>query len=281
MLLQHKSSTIILTDIQNQPTFLKPPVMFDGTEQEYCVELRNWQKIIDRWQLDYVGTQIGREHSWMAQCCPKACDIIPMDQLHEYLFGDRKFADNQILEMHRMSGSNLYEQHRVFHEFLLKDGTNPCFSDSYGMTPTMRALEHGTLSRWVEALSNSGLSIEAVSLHTLSNITPEVVRRLKNKYEQNHSGLYPQAKGRFTCFVQRMYDGLTSVACFRQYICEELAKNGCHIRMPFANDLSPFELRSSSINFVPSTLHDPERATKSLHRRKRAEYPSDSAIDEI
>ena len=114
-------------------------------------------------------------------------------------------------------------------------------------------------------------------LHTLRSISPDVGQRIKTMFEKLTNGFYPQVQGRFLHFIQQLYESLVNVAAFRQYICKELAKNGCLIFMPDMDDPDTFELRSSSIDFIPSFIHDGGNIISTLRKGKLQKTTADSS----
>ena len=270
MLLHHPNSALGLCDIQNQPSFLSFALPSGFEDQEdYRVRLAKWQRVVDRFQLDYTDSSIGPTYLSLYQCCPKNCHPIDIHELDRQYQLDKGFEPRQVLRVHNMPGADKYARHRIFHEFLLRNRTDPCLIDHRNMTPTLRAIEQGTLDRWLEALNNAGIRIEAVALHTLRIITPDVVESIKVMFERNSNGLFPRSKGRFLLYVQEMYESLTNVATFREYVLDQLARNGCYVNILNIYQPNTLDLRASGVSFVPSTRHDPAQQNLNSNLRRR------------
>lgn len=216
MLIHHKNSTIDIQDIRSQTTFLSFGGPSRSENLEECrTRLAAWQRVVDRFGFDYSGAQASQYYLFK-QCCPKGCELLKIHAMFDLKRNNKPFGKRQVLEIHTMSGTNKYARRRVFHEFVLRNGANPCIVDERKRTPTIRAIEKGTLGRWLEALNNAGINIEAVALHTLRSVTPASTMSLKNMLERNGNGLYPRSQGRFTLLVQQMYEHLGNVATFRE-----------------------------------------------------------------
>lgn len=273
MLLNHPKSTLGKCDIQRSESFLCFACPWHRENAEgYRKRLAEWQRVVDRFQLDYANSECGPKYLTECHCCPLGYEIPDMREMIKIRRFDLGFQPWQAPSWHwPMLGPDQQVRHQIFHEFLLRNGVDPCgigYMNIALMTPTMIAIEEGVLGRWLGALNNAGISIDAVARHTLRIISPEVVTSMRFLYEHNCYGLFPRSRGRLFCSIQRLYESLIDADTLRQYVMDQLAENGCFIANPLGSSEPPhYELAASAVDFVPSSRYNSQRLTTGLRKR--------------
>lgn len=144
MLLNHPNSTLRLWDIQRAEPFLCfASIRGSESAQAYRERLTEWQRVVDKFQLDYAKSEWGPKKLSSSQCCPSDCEVVGMLELRRILMLDLGYQPWQAPERHWPSqGPDQQARNQIFHEFLLRNSVDPCsigHRDTAKMTPTMIA----------------------------------------------------------------------------------------------------------------------------------------------
>lgn len=154
---------------------------------------------------------------------------------------------------------------------LVSNGVDPCaVCDGY-LTPTLLAFFQNTLDSWFTVLRQLGIGIEAVAAHALGllvesttadfilRITSEPINRVTFSFHASTClWLLRQDKDWSTCEATKQ---------LRAALIEAFERQGCYVNESADRGNMITYKASSSVDFKPSTVYDPERAKRDIRRR--------------
>ena len=158
---------------------------------------------------------------------------------------------------------------------LVSNGVDPCaVCDGY-LTPTLVAFFSNKLHSWFTVLRQSGISVDAVAAHTLGLLTgstvPDIISRVTSE---------PMDKFEFYVHCSALKwlnprDNLASIfqaaRQLRAALIEAFERQGCYLNESCDRGSMVTYKASSSVDFTPSTVYDPERAKQDFRRRTAAQ----------
>ena len=247
MLFNHENSGLESHTIQNNIDLLAPrfpPYFFEKDKlmanmMEWQTE---WQRISKRFSFNYQATD-----SHGMTCLHRSLDY----QVHPH---ESRWDSYQVREL----------------KWFLQNKADPCALSESEITPTIFALLFGSISEWFEALSTTGIIVEAVVLHTLKTISLFVVMSMREVLESVENQVHEESQSevRFRpTFNRDLYDSLSNVSTLRAYIIKVFAEYGCHVNTTDFHDPNIYNLSASAVDYQPSTIYDPERTKTEIRKR--------------
>ena len=157
---------------------------------------------------------------------------------------------------------------------LVSNGVDPCAVCEGYLTPTLVAFFLNKLGLWFTVLRQSGISVEAVAAHALGllvgntmlyHIVKFVSKPMNRRCESLHS---------FTVkWINSHFKGLSKFELTEQLradLIEAFERQGCYLNESSDRGNMITYKASSSVDFKPSTVYDPERASRDIRRRTGA-----------
>ena len=154
---------------------------------------------------------------------------------------------------------------------LIINGVDPCaVCDGY-LTPTLSAFSVDSLDPWFTVLRQTRISVETVAAHALGLLTESNMRNIIFRMDHEpgrHIDRHP-----VLCRYARPSDWRSiadNTKQLRADLIEAFERQGCYLSE--SGDIGNMVTykASSSVDFTPSTVFDPERAKQDLRRRTGA-----------
>ena len=134
---------------------------------------------------------------------------------------------------------------------LVTNGVDPCaVCDGY-LTPTLMAFLVDKLDPWFTVLRQTGISVEAVAAHALGLLTESTMQDIIKSWAGQDRGL-------------AMFEDIKQL---RVALIKECEGQGCYLTESGDRGNMVTYKASSSVDFKPSTVYDPERANRDFRRR--------------
>ncbi|KAL9110804.1 MAG: hypothetical protein Q9187_008005, partial [Circinaria calcarea] len=247
MLFNHENSGLESHTIQNDLNLIVPVEPFVIRKDAFVHNVMEWQtewlRILKRFSFNYQATgELGKT------CLHKSLNY----QVYKHKSWCRSYRVREL-------------------KWLLQNKADPCALFDVELTPTMLALLFGLTSEWFEALSTTGISVEAVVLHTLKIASPMLVKDVREWFDsvinEEHEELPFVIIDLDPPFNQDLYDSLSNVSTLRAYMIKVFAEHGCHINTTEFDDPNIYDLSASGVDYQPSTIYDPERTKTEIRKR--------------
>ena len=175
---------------------------------------------------------------------------------------------------------------------LITNGVDPCAVCDNFLTPTLVAFFEDKLDLWFTVLRQTGISVEAVAAHALGLLTEStragtILRLgsepwdLRNVYDccsvfwfsetkQLRAAMMDVLQGR-GCWPRTLGPTFEDIKQLRAAFIEACRRQECYLNdLGDRNNMVTYEA-SSSVDFKPPTVYDPERAKQDLRRRTEAQ----------
>ena len=160
---------------------------------------------------------------------------------------------------------------------LISNGVDPCAVCEGYLTPTLVAFFQDKLDLWFTVLRQAGISVEAVAAHALRLITGISVQEIIYRIiipEPKISSEYVFS----TLCILNWWNGHQSNQASKfndtkqlgAALIEAFERQGCYLDEPGDRGNMVTYMASSSVDFKPSTVYDPERARRDFRRRTQA-----------
>ena len=149
---------------------------------------------------------------------------------------------------------------------MLKLGCDPCSETYHGVPvtflPMLYSNESFTISMWFEALLGVGINIHKVARHAFRRLKPASFSYLVQEWEVGDETL------RQAC---------ADLHSLQEYVLGQFARVGVYPDASWweDNDQEEVKMSVSSIDYVPTTLHDPDRQSGVVRRREGHALESD------
>ena len=154
---------------------------------------------------------------------------------------------------------------------LITYGVDPCAVSEGYLTPTLVAFLENGLDPWFTVLRQLGISVEAVAAHALGLLTgstlEDIILRLTP--ERLHRAPYTPHR-----LIQRRFAGqdrgssiFEDIKQLKVDLIEAFEGQGYYLNQSGDRGNMVTYKASSSVDFQPSTVYDPERANPDLRRR--------------
>lgn len=152
---------------------------------------------------------------------------------------------------------------------LITNGVDICAGWDGCVTPTLIAFVLDRLDLWFTALRQTGISIEAVAAHALGLLAESNMRNVLTR--MNHDlGRY-RILDPILCRYIALSSGWRSIAdatkLLRADLIEACERQGCYLSESGDKGNIVTHKASSSVDFKPPTVFDPERARVDFRRR--------------
>ena len=195
---------------------------------------------------------------------------------------------NGLISLHWMI-ANPFDGHishlKCFLCLLISNGVDPCaVCDDY-ITPTLVAFVRNKLDLWFTVMRQLGISVEAVAAHALGLITVSTVQDIisrespdPDKYAESFPDLDNFVKSSSTLSVWSLWNGQCNRSSIidvtkqlRANLIKAFERQGCYLNESGDRGNMVTYKASSSVDFKPSTVYDPERARLDIRRRTEAQ----------
>lgn len=157
---------------------------------------------------------------------------------------------------------------------LVINGVDPCAVCEGYLTPTLLAFFRNRLDPWFAVLRQLGISVEAVAAHALGILAGNTVQDylLRLKAEPRSLTSYIFHIYTLNWLVgQRKRSKFEAIKQLRAALIEAFERQGCYLNEPGDRGNMVTYKASSSVDFKPSTVYDPERAKRDVRRRTEAQ----------
>ena len=153
---------------------------------------------------------------------------------------------------------------------LVSNGVDPCAVCEGYLIPTLVAFSKNKLGLWFTVLRQSGISVEAVAAHALRLITESSVediilwlpsKCMNHYYLSSRWWLHSQVKG---------WSPFEATKQLKAVLIEAFEHQGCYLNESGDRGNMITYKASSSVDVKPSTVYDPERASRDIRRRTGA-----------
>ena len=138
---------------------------------------------------------------------------------------------------------------------LITNGVDPCaVCDGY-LTPTLMAFLVDKLDPWFTVLRQTGIRVEAVAAHALGLLTESTIQNITKSWAGQDREL-------------PMFEDIKQL---RVALIEEFEGQECYLNESGDRGNMVTYKASSSVDFKPSTVYDPERVKRDLRRRSEGQ----------
>ena len=158
---------------------------------------------------------------------------------------------------------------------LVSNGVDPCAVCEGYLTPTLAAFFHNQLHLWFSVLRQLGISVEAVAVHALGLLVestmPDIIFRIDSKprYDVFDSTHLPTLK--WLCSQEdKGWPTPEATKQLRAALIKAFERQGCYLNESGDRGNMITYKASSAVDFKPSTVYDPERATRDIRKRTGA-----------
>ena len=162
---------------------------------------------------------------------------------------------------------------------LVSNGADPCaVCDGY-LTPTLVSFFQSTLDSWFTVLRLSGISVEAVAAHAVGLLVESIMchiiirmalEPIDHIFESSHIStiewLFKWLTSQDKCWA--VFEAIKQL---RAALIEAFEHQGCYLNESGDRGKMITYKASSSVDFRPSTVYDPERAKLDFRRRTGAQ----------
>ena len=138
---------------------------------------------------------------------------------------------------------------------LITNGVDPCaVCDGY-LTPTLMAFMVDKLDPWFNVLRQTGISVEAVAAHALELLTASTMQDITKSWAGQDRGL-------------AIFEDIKQL---RMALIEQFEGQGCYLNKSGDRGNMVNYKASSSVDYRPPTIFDPERANRDFRRRTESQ----------
>ena len=166
----------------------------------------------------------------------------------------------------KLSNRGMIQQPPLLHcTVLLKSGANLCAENEArypGETITLLIvlanIEHFAVHVWFSALVTANINVHSVARHAF--------RRLRYT---SASGFVDLLQDTLEMFDESLIDAVASLSSLQQFVLNKFSEAGVHPDSTWFRDDEGSEtgFSASAIDFIPATLHDPQRPERTMRRR--------------
>ena len=155
---------------------------------------------------------------------------------------------------------------------LVSNGVDPCAVCESHLTLTLAAFLHNQLDLWFSILRQLGISVETVAAHAFGLLMESTLPDIRIASRPiNLIPLLPQLST--LRWLARQNKGLSTPEATKQLraaLIKAFERQGCYLNESGdRGNMITYEV-SSSVDFRPSTVYDPERASRDIRRRTGA-----------
>ena len=158
---------------------------------------------------------------------------------------------------------------------LISNGLDPCAVCEGYLTPTLVAFFENRLDPWFTVLRQLGVSVEAVATHASGLLTASAVGDMISRIVSEPISL----NRRHSClstinWINGQHKGWSKFEPTKQLraaLIEAFERQGCYLIESDDRGSMVTYKTSSSVDFKPSTVYDPERAKQDVRRRTDAQ----------
>ncbi len=188
---------------------------------------------------------------------------------------------NGLTLLHQLIEEPFYEQisHlKCFLCLLISNGVDPCAVCEGYLTPILVAFFRNKLALWFTVLRQSGISVEAVAAHALRLMTGSNMQDIMLKITLGRRS-YAEDFPVFSYWKWLADQGNWRAMSkdpkqLRAALIEAFECQGCYLNESGDRGNMVTYKASSSVDFKPSTVYDPERARLDIRRRTGAQENS-------